>query len=225
MNNRRKFLAQTSMAVTAFLVAKPFNTLAGFSSPFSGISNSNNLLLLHTGNTGLERAAKQVTALKQRHSNVVLLHAGNKIPESQTKLKYDVIPATSSLDISHTILFRGNLKIGVISASNTLTGSVEEINTLSSWLKKEKRCNLVVCLSQLGYKNKNGLDDITLAAKSSHIDAILSGHKDNFTKHAMIALNKNNAEVIISHSANNTLEYGKIEIGFNRKGLKNKIAI
>lgn len=53
--------------------------------------------------------------------------------------------------------------IRIISADPGEGDIIQKINRLSVFLKKEKNCDLVVCLSRLGFKNKNTPDDIFLA--------------------------------------------------------------
>jgi 5'-nucleotidase len=91
-------------------------------------------------------------------------------------------------------------------------------------LKKEKNCAIVVCLSQLGYENKNTPDDITLAKESTDLDIIIGGHAENFHLHAIVALNHNNSEVIIHSASGNSFDCGKIEIDFDKQGRKNHIS-
>jgi 5'-nucleotidase len=97
------------------------------------------------------------------------------------------------------------------------------MNTLSAYLKKEKNCAVVVCLSQLGYKNKNMPDDIMLAERSTHLDIIIGGHADNFHSHPIIALNSKNGEVIIHSAAGDVTAFGKIEIDFDGQGRKKSV--
>ena len=101
---------------------------------------------------------------------------------------------------------------------------IEKVINLSAYLKKEKNCSVVVCLSQLGYRNKNTPDDITLAKKSTHIDIIIGGHANNFQVNPVIALNNSNCEVIIHAAAGDPTAVGKIEIDFDEKGQKKYVS-
>jgi len=83
----------------------------------------------------------------------------------------------------------------------------------------------VVCLSQLGYKSATGLNDLELAAESTHLDVIIGGHANDFCTRPFIAQNKNKAEVIINHAATNGLAFRKIEIGFDNLGKRSHVAI
>jgi len=226
MNTRRKFLLSGSMAATALLTAKPFTTIANTLSPVTGFSISNNsLVLAHTGNAaGAAGSLQQLQKLKSS-SNLLMLHAGNTAPA--TKPVYDAsLHSGESYSVAsndYKILYKGNIKTGIITAKDQSV-SADSINTLAIYLKKEKNCQLVVCLSQLGYKSANGLNDLELAAASTHLDVIIGGHTDDYCTRPVIAQNKNKEEVIINHAATNSLALRKIEISFNNLGKKAQVA-
>ncbi|HEX2684781.1 MAG TPA: hypothetical protein VHL77_12640, partial [Ferruginibacter sp.] len=115
-------------------------------------------------------------------------------------------------------------RTGIISARQGEHNVVERINNLSAWLKKEKGCNVVACLSQLGYKQSTSIDDIQLAQSSANLDIIIGGDTNNFHKQPVIMLNKKNEEVIIHAAADDTAGFGKISIDFNEWGNKKKIS-
>lgn len=227
MNTRRKFLIQGGLATTALIAAKPLHTIAGVSSPMAGFgSNHNSVLFLHTADHQTHQLVNQIAELKRTAHNVVVLNAGNM--ESATDLKYDAsinknnaVAATAN---NYRIIYKGNIKIGVITATAG-NNVINNINSLSTHLKKDKNCHLVVCLSQLGYKQKHGIDDVTLAANTEHLDIIIGGDAKNNSKNAVVVLNKNRSEVIIDHAADRSPALGKIEIAFNDRGQKWNIAI
>ena len=130
----------------------------------------------------------------------------------------------SAIAGEYKIITKGNTRTGIISARPGENNVIQKIKTLSSWLKKEKNCTMVVCLSQLGYKNKNTPDDITLAKESTDLDIIVGGHAKNFHMHPVVALNSNNAEVIIHSASGNSFDCGKIEVDFDGHGRKNHIS-
>lgn len=225
MNTRRKFLLNGGMAATALLTAKPFTAIAGSLSPVTGyIINNNSLVLAHTGSAALSGGSLQhISNLKSSSANLLMLHAGKTAPA--TKPVYDAslhagekysVPAND-----YRIIYRGDIKTGVITAHST--SAAADINALATYLKKEKNCHLVVCLSLLGYKSTNGLNDLELAAASTHLDVIIGGHADDFCTRPVIAQNKNKEEVIINHAATNGLALRKIEIGFNSLGKKGQV--
>lgn len=219
------------MATAALLTAKPFTSIANGLSPVTGYRiNTNNLVLAHTGNitsASGNQTLQQIAKLKNSSSNLIMLHAGNSTPACAGQPVYDASMHTgASFSVAaddYKIIHRDDIKTGIITA-NDQSVSAESINTLALYLKKEKKCHLVVCMSQLGYRSANGLNDLDLAAASTHLDIIIGGHEKDFCTRPVIAQNKNKEEVIINHAANNGLALRLIEIGFDGRGKKGKVA-
>ncbi len=217
------------MATAALLTAKPFTAIANRISPVTGFSlNNNSLVLAHTGNTlgaVAGNTIQHINNLKHSRANLIMLHAGETAPAGQPAYDATMHPGErySVLANDYKIIYKGDIKTGVITANNTSV-SAESINDIAIYLKQEKNCHLVVCLSQLGYSSATGLNDQELAAASTHLDVIIGGHATNYCKQPVIAQNKNKAEVIINHAATNGLALRLIEIGFNNLGKKGNIA-
>jgi len=228
MNTRRKFLLSGSMATAALLASKPFTAVANSISPLTGFSvNNNKLVLAHTGNKiSVPDALSHITKLKNKNGNLIMLHAGNHKPTNTMPAVYDASMHTGeSCSVAagdYKIIYKGDIKTGIITA--TSQSVLADINSLAVYLKKEKNCNLVVCLSQLGYKATTGLNDLELAAQSTHLDIIIGGHSSDFCKVPMTTRNKNKEEVIINHAATEGLAMRKIEIGFDNMGRKHQVA-
>lgn len=227
MTSRRKFLIQGGLATTAMLALKPFNALAGISSPFTGLSNgSGKLIFLHTAgiNTGNNQVIQYIANIKNKNAGAILLKAGQTSQEGKSTLTYDAsingCNESSAITGDYKIITKGNIKTGLISAKPGDGDVIEKVTALSAYLKKEKNCSVVVCLSELGYKNKNTPDDITLAKKSTHLDIIIGGNADNFNLNPVIVLNSCNSEVIIDAACGNPTAFGKIEIDFDNRGQK-----
>lgn len=124
MNSRRKFVKQTALTATAFIVAKPFSALAGSSSIFGGTAgNSNSISILHTadlfgqlspvndsslydGLGGLRHLSSLVNRLRNNSANIILADAGNLLSpgtgnEEQVlnlakELRYDAVAASGT---------------------------------------------------------------------------------------------------------------------------------
>lgn len=229
MKSRRDFLIQGSLATTAMFALNPFKSIARTAFTFTGISISDSkLIFLHTPglNTGRNHETIQyVNEIKSNHANTILLKAGH---DDQTgMLSYDASingsKELSEITGDYKIITKGNIKTGIICANPGESDIIQKINSLSSYLKKEKNCALVVCLSKLGYKNKNTPDDIQLAEKSTHLDIIISGHTENFKAHPYIALNNNQQEVIIHSALGDAIACGKIEIAIDGQGRKKQV--
>lgn len=232
MKSRRYFLIQGGLAATAMLALKPFSAFARAASSFNGFSgNCGKLVFLHTANLNHYsdyRAIQYIKDIQQNNTNAILLKAAQTKQHETGRLTYDTC-LNGNNDLSATtgdykIITKGNIKTGLISAKPEDADVIQKINTLSAYLKKEKNCSVVVCLSQLGYRNKKAPDDITLANQSTHLDIIIGGHADNFHSHPIIAVNSNNGEVIIHSAAGDPAAFGKIEIDFDEKGRKKHIS-
>jgi hypothetical protein len=232
MTSRRKFLFQSSLATTAFLAASPVKSISGAINTeacFAGTTGK--LVFINTGKQpGLfkHELVHKIKEIKNHTSHVVLLHAGNNAEDLCTEINYDASLKHTDLNMNaegnYRIIYRGKIKIAVITAKED-TDMINKTNALSDYLKKEKKCDLVVCLSLLGYKNKNHVDDLRLAQKTTSIDIILSGHPTNFFGNTLIIGNENKNEVIIQHGNVNGREFGNIEIGFDKAGKKRSVAI
>lgn len=147
---------------------------------------------------------------------------------------YDIDHPLGKMKLPYRIVKKGNIKVGIISAGINLNQfgnkTVQYINPLkatnkfASMLKKEYGCHLVVCLSHLGYKNKRGIDDITLAKNSADIDIILGAHSKTFFKAPIVVHNKNKHEVIINHAGFGGIVLGKLDISFDEMGNKKMVS-
>jgi len=211
MKSRRNFIAKTGMAAAAMLVLRPLKGMASSSIARTlGFGNNNKLVLLHTGNNPeyTHYAERKIASLKSGNHNLVLLQ-----PEGQDFSAND-----------YRVLYKNNIKTGIIRANEG--DNAFHISRLASSLKNDNGCQLVVCLSSLGYKNKKGIDDMKLAESSSDIDIIIGNHTSNHTPFPVIAQNKQRAEVIIHHAAHNGFGLGNIEIEFDeRTSAKRSLAI
>jgi 2',3'-cyclic-nucleotide 2'-phosphodiesterase (5'-nucleotidase family) len=232
MKSRRYFLAQGTLATTAMFALKPLTSIGSTISQLAGFNgNYGKLAFLHTANmnnSSDNKVIKYIQDIKNKNTNAILLNAGQGIQDETGSLIYDA-SINGSNDLSaitgdYKIITKGNTRTGIISARPGENNIIQKIKTLSTWLKKEKNCTIVVCLSQLGYKNKNTADDITLAKESTHLDIIVGGHAENFYMQPIVALNSNNAEVIIHSASGNSFDCGKIEIDFDWQGRKNQIS-
>lgn len=132
------------------------------------------------------------------------------------------------------IIQKGNLKIGVIGLGIELDGLVQPalfgdtvyldpIQTAEKYgriLKEQKGCDLVVCLSHLGYEYDNDkVSDRVLAAKTSFIDIILGGHTHTFLYKPVMVSNAQKRPVLINQVGWGGINLGYIKLQFR----KNKI--
>jgi 5'-nucleotidase len=138
----------------------------------------------------------------------------------------------------HVIIQKGKLKIGITGCGVELDGlvpdklcsnvgyyhPVELIQKQVDILKYEKKCDIIIILSHLGYKyDNNKISDIKLAQQTNNIDIILGGHTHTFLEQAEIIKNKENKEVLINQVGWAGLFLGKIDINFEKKSRKKQI--
>ncbi len=151
----------------------------------------------------------------------------------------------SNYDLSDTIMGesimpykifqKGNIKVGIYGLGIELDGLVPQLlygNTqyldpiksaqkYEKILKQEMACDLVICLSHLGFKYRDGkVSDIVLAHQTSHTDIILGGHTHTFLREPAIEKNRKGQEVIINQVGFGGILIGQLEVFFNRKRKK-----
>jgi hypothetical protein len=225
MKSRRQFVRQGAMAATVLLAAKPFTIFGNMTSTFTGLTSSGGkLVFLHTA--GLDPAThssaiEYIAAIKNSVPSAILLKADKNTTADSSRLRYDTLEETAD----YSIINKGGIRTGIIKAVPGDIDVIQKTNLLAGKLKTDKNCQAVVCLSQLGYKNNLGPDDITLAEKSSHLDIIIGGHPDNFYPKPITARNKDRAEVIIHAAAGNPFAFGKIEMEFDEQGRKKSVGV
>jgi 5'-nucleotidase len=102
--------------------------------------------------------------------------------------------ALEGLVKDYVILKRDGVKIGVFGLSPELEGlvaqfnsegvvfkdPVTEANRVADYLKNKEKCDVVVCLSHLGWKDMLTLSDDQLIAQTRNIDLVIGGHSHHY---------------------------------------------
>lgn len=123
-------------------------------------------------------------------------------------------------------LERNGLKIGVFGLSPKMEGLVqadkcegvvysdpiEAAQKMVDLLRNKEECDVIICLSHLGYQLKNAPCDEILAQKTDHIDAILGGHTHTFMKEPAIYLNKDGKNVSVLHTGKSGIYVGMLKL-------------
>lgn len=128
---------------------------------------------------------------------------------------------------AYHIFHKAGIKIGVFGVGVALKGLVSEgkygktryldpistANNIASELKS-KSCDLVICLSHLGfeYENKNINSDRKLAAETQNIDIILGGHTHTFFDKPLVLKNSKNKDVLVNQVGWGGVYLGRIDI-------------
>jgi len=76
---------------------------------------------------------------------------------------------------------------------------IEITQDMTRILKEEERCDLIICLSHLGfeYRDKKHISDRVLAKETTNIDLIIGGHTHTFLDKPVIAQNKDGKFLLI----------------------------
>ncbi len=85
-------------------------------------------------------------------------------------------------------------------------------------LKKDESCDLIICLSHLGYKYEfedNRPDDLTLASKTKYTDLIIGGHTHTFLDKPTIVENENGKKVLVNQVGCFGINLGRIDFYFD----------
>jgi 5'-nucleotidase len=137
--------------------------------------------------------------------------------------------------IPHKIFLKDGIRIGVFGLGIELEGLVDKKlsgNTKYSdpvvkaaeaahYLKMDQKCDLVICLSHLGYKYESKkISDVELAKQSKNIDLILGGHTHTFLDTPVSYKNSDNKEVLVAQVGWAGIRLGRIDYIFERKTRK-----
>ena len=103
---------------------------------------------------------------------------------------------------------------------------VEIAREMSRILNEEENCDLVICLSHLGYhykKEENKICDLELAAKTKDIDLIIGGHTHTFLPKPTVTKNIVGENVLVNQVGCYGLNLGRIDFYFDTdKNLESK---
>lgn len=91
----------------------------------------------------------------------------------------------------------------------------EEMTTI---LKNREKCDLIICLSHLGYDYRSDssmIGDVALAKATKNIDLIIGGHSHTFLDRPTVLRNKEDHEVMINQVGCFGLRLGQIDFFFD----------
>ena len=132
----------------------------------------------------------------------------------------------------YKVFKKGSIKIGVFGIGIELNGLVpkslygntiyhdpiRKSNHYANHLKNELGCDLVICLSHLGFNYKGQkIDDINLAENTNNIDLIIGGHTHTFLNQPISKINPQKKEVLIAQVGWAGIKIGKIDYFFSQK--------
>lgn len=95
---------------------------------------------------------------------------------------------------------------------------IEVATDITKQLKEVEKCDLIICLSHLGFDYKNEPEkpsDIKLAAVTQNIDLIIGGHTHTFLDKPIIKTNKVGKQVVINQVGAYGINLGRIDFYFS----------
>ncbi len=108
------------------------------------------------------------------------------------------------------------LREGLVYTDPLVTG-----NQIAAELKEKHACNLVICLSHLGYHYKDKqVSDLQLAPQSRHIDIIIGGHTHTFLPEPIVVNNLDGKPVLINHAGWGGLLMGRIDLQYSNGAIR-----
>lgn len=171
----------------------------------------------HDFDAGLENLATQLT----NHATFPMLVANYDF--SGTPMEYKYQP--------YKIFRKGKLRIGVFGIGIEMAGLVSEnlydrtkyldpvmkANETANTLKKDKRCDMVICLSHLGnVYSGNKVSDKRLAMESGNIDLIIGGHTHTFLPEPLVYKNKKGEDTMVNQVGWAGINLGRLDFDFTK---------
>ncbi|UIR54510.1 metallophosphatase [Sphingobacterium sp. SRCM116780] len=139
-----------------------------------------------------------------------------------------------------TIFKKAGVKIGVFGLGVDIEGLVDPnnfkgmkyldpisvSNRVVKELKEKHKCDLIICLSHLGYQYESDkVSDLVLAAETSDIDLIIGGHTHTFLKEPTFITNLKGTKTAVNQVGFAGINLGRIDIIFEPStGKKNILA-
>jgi len=119
------------------------------------------------------------------------------------------------------IIYKDGVKIGIVGANVSPAGlivssnykgmkfnsPIEAINKTAEMLRNELNCDMVICLSHLGYRN-----ELNLAENSRNIDIIIGGHSHTFMTKPSFRKNLDGEEVLVFQTSGRGAYVGRIDV-------------
>ncbi len=178
----------------------------------------------HDFDGGIENLATQL-----RHADFPLLSANYDFTGTPLQDRTE----------AYSVFDKGGIRVGVFGLGIELRGLVpdtlfgktdyqdpiERGNRTALHLRSRERCDLVICLSHLGYRYPDQkVSDVVLASATRNIDVILGGHTHTFLDAPVTVDNLDGDPVIINQVGFAGLRLGRLDISFPGGGSRRCVA-
>ena len=137
----------------------------------------------------------------------------------------------------YKIILKDGVKIGIFGLGIELEALVdpkmyketkyldplEIAQDMSRILKEEEQCDLVICLSHLGYfykRNPTKISDLNLAKNTKNIVLIIGGHTHTFLPKPTIVRNSDNKNMLVNQVGAYGINLGRVDFYFDENNKK-----
>ena len=124
------------------------------------------------------------------------------------------------------IIKRNGVKIGVFAVNPKMKGLVSDKNCpgvkyldpakvaleTATMLKQEKKCDMVICISHLGWNSGRGEDDQYMIRGSRNIDLVLGGHTHTYMEELQYENNLDGKPVPVDQNGKAAIFVGRIVV-------------
>lgn len=129
-----------------------------------------------------------------------------------------------------TIIKRRGVKIGLFALDPEMDGLVDTAkcqgvkyldpvavgNEMAAFLKNKKKCDLVICVSHLGWDNR-GMNDQVMLAGVKGIDLVLGGHSHTYMKTLHYATDAEGKQVPVDQNGKHGIYIGRLVLDMQKK--------
>ncbi len=131
----------------------------------------------------------------------------------------------------YIIIKRKGVKIGVFGLSPELKGLVDERTCagvkyldpiakgleVATFLKEKKKCDMVICISHLGWGEEGTTDDLVTFPKTRNIDLVLGGHSHSYFKELKYLKDLDGKDIPFDQNGKSGIWIGKITVDLKKK--------
>ena len=124
------------------------------------------------------------------------------------------------------IIKRNGVKIGVFALCPKMAGLVSDKNCVgvkyldparvaletATMLKEQQKCDMVICISHLGWISKTGEDDLYMIKGSRNIDLVLGGHTHTYMPTLEYEKNMDGKPVPVDQNGKHGIFVGKLVV-------------
>ena len=130
----------------------------------------------------------------------------------------------------YVVIKRKGLKIGVFGLSPKLEGLVlkqnctnvkfldpaETAKRITDKLKNDLKCDMVICLSHLGWNTKPSIEDRDMVSATKGLDLVLGGHTHTYMKKLEYLTDAEGKKVAVDQNGKHAIFVGKMKVVLTR---------